>query len=916
MMKFRNLTRRFIYLVLPIVITPLLIVVIIISNRMTDDLTRQNELLFSALLDQVNTRINHFYKKSSLDSDQSTALDQDSLIEYVSQVIQEAVLLRQGTLYVTTDSGNLLAANHPAGNEFFTWNSRVSRYEKRNKLVEIDTVNRMTLADYNSLNSDPGIINDNMVRKLLADGGPGRDIPGIIARDTVKYNRKSYLLVAHRSDDTGITLLFFLPSRYIIKPVLKLIRIVVIITLFITLTLLPVIILVGRHFTRPIVKDRLQLEKINRKLQNLDRMKNDFIANITHDFRSPLTVILGLTDLAIKSEQDHSRKSINTFKLIHTSSLKLNTVIDRLLDLEKLDSQSLVVRVRPIMLSSFIRDMTTFFATALSESGISISSIVPEYEFDNFYSDQIKLEEVLNILIQQAIHSVDASMGIIQICLEKSGDAVIITVKDNGYGLDKDDTRILFDRFQTAGRDASIQYDNMGINLAYANQLVELIKGRIWVESEGPGKGTTFHIELLLGSDVFNEEDIVLEEISENYRREMQEMLQGTVLEKIEEHSTETFIHELNRENEFDVNKGVIMIIDDDKYVREIVKDYLERAGYTNFITAADGSDGLEAIYRYNPDCIICDFKLPSMSGEEIYEQITRDTKYKLTPFILLSAMATKKVVMEMKLKGASAYLKKPIDENELTSTVTQQIKNFMQYRKTIHMATIDELTMVNNKRTVLNHLKQFLALRKYQNLSIIFLDIDFFKSINDKFGHPGGDILLTEVATLVNNMTFDTHIMGRFGGEEFIILLPDSDSGHTLHVAESLRQTMEKHTFRLGTEVTTITASFGMVSLHENESWLEQKLNIPSLKEIFEIPDPDNANWSEIRRQKKELTDLLLTMVDKALYRAKSSTCSKCGFRSVNQDDFQGKLCPKCNHTEIDWGRNRVSLFKADMMD
>ncbi len=138
----------------------------------------------------------------------------------------------------------------------------------------------------------------------------------------------------------------------------------------------------------------------------------------------------------------------------------------------------------------------------------------------------------------------------------------------------------------------------------------------------------------------------------------------------------------LNQENEYSLKKCKILIVEDDKNISEIIYQYLSNSGFKNFIRASDGKIGLEAASEYLPDIIICDYNMPNMKGDQFHDELSDNPKFKKIPFIFLSAVSDKRLINERRVRGADAYLKKPIDEKELLINVEQYVSKYFDYLK------------------------------------------------------------------------------------------------------------------------------------------------------------------------------------------------------------------------------------------
>lgn len=655
---------------------------------------------------------------------------------------------------------------------------------------------------------------------------------------------------------------------------------------------------------------KTELEKMNNELKKLDALKNDFIANITHDFRSPLTAILNIADLALKVKNFDKNESKENFQIIYDASLRLRRSIDNLLNLAKIDAKGIKLKVQNLPLLTFVNHILDFYSSSVIGTGIKIIRVFPHHEIEDIYTDKEKLEEVINNILSNALKFVNPKNGIIKVEIADQPHSVLIKITDNGIGIPKAKLGFIFKRFAQIHANRNTMLGGTGIGLAFSKQLVDYIKAKLWAESEGEGKGATFIIELKKGRDIFSKNDFYNGHIRQMRREDVQSLIQTELKKKQEPNGITTHFSELNKDNEFEYKKAKILIVEDDKTIRQIIIKYLNNYAFKNYIEVSNGISALAAVYDYTPDIIICDYNMPTMRGDIFHDELLSNPQFKNIPFIFLSAIADDDLIMERRLKGACAYLKKPIDDRELFFTVEQQLKKYFEYLKTVQLATLDELTSLYNKRGIDKYLHHELSIRKYRNLSIIFFDIDHFKNVNDKYGHPAGDKVLSSLGELLKSALRDYDIVGRYGGEEFIVICADTNLKQAAIVADMLREKIKNTQFTYEMHTIAVTASFGVASLVDNEKYICKKLKIKSLNDIYEVKDPAAVNWPEIKENKQKIAAILLKMADLALYKAKSKLCSTCGFSSLKNHLFKNSTCPNCNGNIILPARDKVVTF------
>ena len=659
-----------------------------------------------------------------------------------------------------------------------------------------------------------------------------------------------------------------------------------------------------------------ELEESNVKLSNLDALKNDFIANITHDFRSPLMVILNSSDIGIRYDKPGDHETVmKRYNTISTASLKLKESIDRLLELAKMDARGLKLRITRIRLVEYFESLINYYRSAASSSSIKIDFNLPDYEINDFYSDADKLDEILHNVISNAFKFIDPVEGCISVSLIDRDSSVLIMVRDNGIGIPPDKLNSIFGRFEQL--DNANTHKGTGIGLAFAKQLTEYLDGKIWAESDGPDKGSTFFIEFPRGAN--QPQGAVPAEAGESStaahekRVCFEDIIRAQIEEKRDANRLEVCIAKLNGDHEFEIRAGLVMIIDDNHYIREILKEYLMRNGFSNFVLAANGRVGIEAVYRYRPDVIISDFNMPEMNGDEMHDALSSNPDFRHIPVIFLSAVSSRQKMIERKRKGAFAYLGKPVDEAELIVTVEAGLHKHMEYKQLLLQATVDGLTGLANKITVRKFLADRLMVRTFSDLSVIFMDIDHFKAFNDTYGHQAGDALLAETAGVMRKSIRAYDKAGRYGGEEFVIVLPETPLEKAMIVAEKIRKGISRNKVSYDGKELSVTASFGVASLVDNAKYIEKSLGVTSLQDLYSVYDLDNADWDHIDSMKMKIEGILLKMADKALYEAKYTRCGSCGFRTEKEEEFAKGKCPACGSDELIGGRNKTVAFGSE---
>lgn len=276
-----------------------------------------------------------------------------------------------------------------------------------------------------------------------------------------------------------------------------------------------------------------------------------------------------------------------------------------------------------------------------------------------------------------------------------------------------------------------------------------------------------------------------------------------------------------------------ILIVDDDPTSRRLLAINLKYARH-EIIEAQDGDEGWEIFLREGTRLVITDWMMPEVDGTELIRRIRASGERGYTYIIMLTALGSKPNVVTGLEAGADDYLTKPFDADELLARIKIGERILMleeslsaSKQKMEYLAMHDALTGLLNRRAVQERAEAEVnrSRRNGNPLSFILLDIDHFKSINDRFGHAVGDQALKFVANLLAQQVRIYDLVARWGGEEFLIILPDTQRAEAVSVAERIRQAIATASLKLENKSTVeVTASFG-VAFYADAHWTLNEL-------------------------------------------------------------------------------------------
>jgi diguanylate cyclase (GGDEF)-like protein len=262
-----------------------------------------------------------------------------------------------------------------------------------------------------------------------------------------------------------------------------------------------------------------------------------------------------------------------------------------------------------------------------------------------------------------------------------------------------------------------------------------------------------------------------------------------------------------------------ILIAEDDPVSRRVLEVFLVKRGY-NVITVANGTDALRELDdNVAPRLAVLDWMMPGMEGTQVCERVRENNERPYVYIILLTARSQKEDLLQGLKSGADDYLTKPFDPQELEARlhVGQRILDLqdklIETREELrYRATHDSLTGLPNRTEVVERLRreQSRQLRTGGSFGVLLADLDHFKKINDTHGHAVGDVVLQEVARRMKASLRDYDTVGRYGGEEFLVVLPTADSRGTFAISERIRRKIESRPIATTKGELNVTASIG----------------------------------------------------------------------------------------------------------
>ncbi len=414
---------------------------------------------------------------------------------------------------------------------------------------------------------------------------------------------------------------------------------------------------------RTALKHSLEVRDLEaRKTHELDQMKSRFFANISHEFRTPLTLILGPLEqpAALLRNDEHAR---STFAMIRRNALRLLQLVNQLLDLSRMDAGKMSVQVCPLDLVKLTRPLVMSFLSQAERKKIRLI-FDPEEDEIVGYNDPDKVEKILANLLSNAFKFTDEGGEIKVIVRLKNPPGprtAEILVADSGIGIKPEDLPKIFDRFYQADSQPAREHGGTGIGLALTKDLAEILRGNIEVQST-PGRGTTFTVRLPIGKEHWSASEIVTDEMIRTpsaLDSEAVELDEGGAADE-------------QTDAEGGTGKPVLLIVEDNPEVRAYLRGIL-KDGY-RIVEAQNGREALEKARDAMVDLVISDIMMPVMDGVQLCRELKTDDRTSHIPVILLTARALEEDRLQGLGVGADDYIVKPFDARELIARATNLI--------------------------------------------------------------------------------------------------------------------------------------------------------------------------------------------------------------------------------------------------
>jgi two-component system, sensor histidine kinase ChiS len=586
------------------------------------------------------------------------------------------------------------------------------------------------------------------------------------------------------------------------------------------------------------LKLRFQIETLAqerlvvKRLTQIDKLKDEFLANTSHELRTPLNGIIGLAD----SLRDGVAGAVTPkmkyhLSLIVDSGKRLTSLVNDILDFAQLKNKGITLNKKPIDLF-VLTDVVLTLSKPLAEAKpLVFINNVPK-NLQAIAADEDRVLQILHNLIGNAVKFTDR--GVINVTATINNDVVQVGVSDTGTGIPAERMDEIFESFTQLEGGIARHQGGAGLGLSVTKQLVELHGGRVQVESI-MGIGSTFYFTLPLSPEVAGLQAAAPAARNTAHYKERN-----------------VFVEYKNPDGNPTQNNGSILIVDDDSINRNVIVNFLAMKNY-HIIEADCAEVAIKIIKEGEPiDLVLLDIMMPRISGYQACKMLREHYPAHVLPIILLTARSQMNDLVMGFEAGANDFLVKPIAKEELlvrvathlqlhdvnrnldkkvaertdalnkSNAILKQAQHALEAaNKKLEEASVsDPLTGLHNRRFLnefmladvsiveriyedwrLLQMKEETRLPFPQEQDLIFmlLDIDHFKSVNDSYGHSAGDKFLAQLSRLLETVLRDSDYLVRWGGEEFLIVVRYSTREEAPEMAERIRHAVAEHVFDVG---------------------------------------------------------------------------------------------------------------------
>lgn len=400
-----------------------------------------------------------------------------------------------------------------------------------------------------------------------------------------------------------------------------------------------------------IMRQKDEIEKMSHKVEKLTSEKLAFFTNITHEFRTPLTLIIGPIERALKLS--YNPQVIEQLRLVYRNSKYLLSLVNQLMDFRKVEEGRMPVAINYGNLNSSLDELMPLFADFATARGITFRYLVRLWNPRMAFAEDI-IHKILVNLISNAMKFTPRGGKVsiyVAVLSSGEGETLYFSVCDTGTGIPEADLERIFERFYQADNQNNVSIGGQsgtGVGLYLCRELSNRLNGKVYAKNNRAG-GASFRV-LLPVVRTTGEEVVEMEKKEETHPKVIRS------------------------------NRLTMLVVEDNKDMRDYIRSILDE--YYNVLEAVDGKEALDVLKTHNIDFIISDLMMPVMDGMELSRRVKEDFSISHIPFLMLTARTSDETRLETYRMGADAFLLKPFDENMLLARISNILENRKRFQR------------------------------------------------------------------------------------------------------------------------------------------------------------------------------------------------------------------------------------------
>ena len=486
-------------------------------------------------------------------------------------------------------------------------------------------------------------------------------------------------------------------------------------------------------------QEREQLDKerrMNERLQQVDKLKDQFLANTSHELRTPLQGIIGLSEALLEEEKDPERKA--NLLMVVSSGKRLNSLVNDILDFSKLKNADIELDQRSISLHSMADVVLKNISPLVAGKSIELLNSVP-LDFPSALADENRLQQILYNLLGNAVKFTET--GYIKIETSEKDNNLVVCVEDTGSGIPADKLEAIFQEFTQGDASTTRAFSGTGLGLSISKKLVELHGGTMWLESE-VGKGSKFFFSL---PKSISEGEMPVQKVEAPNLKESKGTLRNLLSEvqKAQEETVATLIGKKENVLSSAVPKNGagaliidhsealvhILVVDDEPINQQVLKSHLSALKY-DITSALNGEDALKALNNGKHfDLVLLDVMMPRMSGYEVCEQIRKKFLPSELPVIMITAKNQVQDLVHGLNTGANDYITKPFTKDEFLARVNTHLNLHRIHTATGRFVPTEFLHSLGRESIIDVQLGD----QTEKEVTVLFSDIRDFTGLSEK---------------------------------------------------------------------------------------------------------------------------------------------------------------------------------------